>query len=135
MAEWRREMKGYANGIAENFKANLKQIAETFADHEKIDSVSTKHLDEAFSALSRLGLHSKRWWQRSDTWTAFGALLVGVSFSAPDIVSLVCSLFGYKKPTSDTWSFILFVILLICGTCLYFWARHHGSLPKKRGAV
>jgi len=135
MAKWARETKGYRNRVAEAFKSHLTDVAERFADHERVDSVSKKHIDEAFAALARLGLQSKTFWQRSDTWTAFGALLFGISFSMPDVCGPVCDLFRIPTGVANVASISLLVIFMGLGMALYFWARHHGSLPKRPGSA
>jgi len=76
MAKWPCETSTYANRVAEELKDRLKTIAETFAEHERVDTVSKKHVDDSFTALARIGLQSPRWFQRSDTWTAAGAFFM-----------------------------------------------------------
>ena len=135
MVKWPKETSGYANTVGDAFKSNLKSVAETFAKHERVDQVSKKHVDESFAALSRLGLHSKRWWQRSDTWTAFGAFLFAISFSVPDVCSAFCSFLGINQDRTNVVSVSLLIVFALAGIALFFWAMHRGSLPKKPGAA
>lgn len=132
---WPRATSTYANQVADRFKADLRAIAETFARHEKQDSLSRKHVDEAFLALARLGLHSKTFWQRSDTWTGLGTFLVGIAFSVPDGVAAVGGFAEISENSQKTLSLLGAVSLGIVGAIIAFWARYRGSLPSKRGAV
>lgn len=132
---WPREAKAHANEATNQFKSHLTSVAEAFAGHERADFVSKKHVDESFAALSRMGLQSKRWWQRSDTWTACGAFMFAISFSMPDVCVAAGNYFSWTDKTVGVMSVILFAVTMTLGACLYFWARHHGSLPKKPGAT
>lgn len=134
-AKWAQVTRAYAKATSEDFHESLKSVAESFADHERLDSVSNKHVDESFLALARLGLHCKRWWQRSDTWTGFGAFLVGLSFSMPDLCQSLCSTFDLPEKTASVAATSSMITVFSLGAGLFFWAKHHGSLPKKRGAV
>jgi hypothetical protein len=124
---------GTRQSLADSIKGSLKNVAETFAKHERVDSVSLKHVDEAYSALARLGLNSKRFWQRTDTWTAFSGLIFGGSLSLPDAFSSLAEF------TKQTWlaSFgaVAMIIGLVIGASLFCWAHYHGTLPKKPGAA
>lgn len=132
---WPRESTSHANQLSKVFKDNLTTIAETFAGHERVDHVSRKHIDESFAALARMGLHGKRWWQRSDTWTGCGAFLFGISFSMPDICGALGGFACWNEKSVSTLSVIALVVFAIFGAGLFLWARHHGSLPKKPGTA
>jgi hypothetical protein len=126
MAKWPRETSAYANDTSEGFKDSLKGVAESFANHERVDSVSKKHVDDSFFALARVGLQRPKWYHRSDTWTALGAFLVGISFSMPD----VCSVTFEEGPYRDTCSVVLLVALLAIGSCLVVLGKASGSIPR-----
>lgn len=126
MAKWPRDTSAYANETSEAFKDSLKGIAESFANHERVDSVSKKHVDDSFFALARVGLQRPKWWQRSDTWTAFGAFLVGVSFSMPDL----CSVAVKEGPYRDVCSVVFLMVLLALGSCIVVLAKASGAIPR-----
>lgn len=126
MATWPRETSAHANQMADRFKDRLKGIAESFADHEGVDSVSKKHVDDSYFALARIGLEKPTWYQRSDTWSAFGALLVGASLSMPD----VCSVFIADEDYRNACSSVSLVAALVAGCGLVIWAKMSGSIPR-----
>ena len=126
MAKWPRETSAYANETAEGFKDSLKGVAESFATHERVDSVSKKLVDDSFFAVARVGLLRPEWYHRSDTWTALGAFLVGISFSMPDL----CSVAVEAGPYRDACSVVLLVVLLAIGSCLVVLAKAFGAIPR-----
>ncbi|MFC1757218.1 hypothetical protein ACFL2H_00415 [Planctomycetota bacterium] len=135
MVKWPRDTSTYANSVGDNFKSNLKQVAATFATHERVDSVSKKHVDESYSALSRMGLRSKRWCERSDTWTGLGAFGVGISFSMPDLIGAIGNSATWSETAIHFGSVSAFAVCLFLSLGLFFWALHRGSLPKKNGTA
>ena len=128
MAKWPRDTGTYANQSADNFKRRLKSVAENFADHERVDSVSKKHVDDSFFALARIGLQSPEWYQRSDTWTAVGAFLIGTSFSMPDL----CAVLFSDEKYQSICSIVFWIFLLAGGLGILIWAKMAGSLPRKK---
>lgn len=134
-ATWPRDTTKHANAVGTDFKDNLKGVAQHFADHEQVDSVSRKHVDAAFSALSLLGLRTKGFWQRSDTWTALGGFLFGFAFAMPDACTLVGDFFGATEDDTNTVATILLIVLAVLGALIFFWSRYRGSLPSKPGTV
>jgi cytochrome c biogenesis protein CcdA len=132
---WPRDTSAHANKLGDDFKTHLKAVAEVFARHERVDSVSRRHVDEAFAALARLGLQSKRWWQRSDSWTAVGAFLIGVSFSIPDACSALSRFLGWNEELANAASVPLMFATMALGIVIGIVAIHRGSVPRKPGTA
>ncbi|HLQ44372.1 MAG TPA: hypothetical protein VK137_06570 [Planctomycetaceae bacterium] len=80
------ESKRRINHLSEQFKVNLKDVAKAFAIHENAETVLVRHVDEAHTALARLGLTICRWYERSELLTGLGGLTLGLAFAAPDIL-------------------------------------------------
>ncbi len=131
--KWPKETSVHANRLADSVKSSLRSVAETFAKHERVDSVSLKHVDEAYSALARLGLNSKRFWQRTDTWTALAGLLIGCSLSFPDAFSSLAAFLSMEWV--EKIGPIAMIVGAVLGACIFAWAHYHGTLPKKPGAA
>jgi hypothetical protein len=85
---WPRPTSTRLNQRAEEFKANLKAVAESLANHDQVDSVSTRHVDQSFSALARVGLTCRKFYRRAEFETACGGILIGAAFASHDCVEL-----------------------------------------------
>lgn len=85
---WPTRSSARANKLVEDFKMHLRAVADNLAKHDRVDSISEKHVDEAYAALARLGLTSRPWYRRPDFETAVGAVLIGGASALPDWVAL-----------------------------------------------
>lgn len=126
---WPKDAKDHAKELADAFAGNLRTVSEAFASHDRVDSISKKHVDESHAALAAAGLNSKVWWKRSDTWTAVGAFLVGVSFSIPDLCSAFLGAMNAADGVKNAASVTGFVILAVSGIAIIAWAKYQSSLP------
>ena len=76
------------NNIANQFRIDVKEVAERIAINDGHGIVSTRHVEESLIVLRRSGLQrdSRRLFQKPETRIAIGALLIGF---APTISSIV----------------------------------------------
>lgn len=125
---WGRAVSTYTNGVAEDFKEDLRSVAEAMANHDRVQHVSEKHVNEAFGALARAGLNCKPFYVRADFWAGIGGLLTGISFSVPDALSATAT--GMKTPSIANLSFPLMVIVLAMGIMLFCWSIYSNSVPR-----
>lgn len=58
------------------------------AQQERVDAVSTRHVDDAYQALARVGLRVAPWYKRTEVEAAVGGMLVSFSLASPDIVGV-----------------------------------------------
>jgi hypothetical protein len=85
---WPSASSHHVTEIAKEFKHDVRAIAEAMAKHEGAESVLVRHVDEAFSALSALGLRRRRWHSRPELLTSAGVALLGLAFSVPDVLDV-----------------------------------------------
>ncbi|MCG8584968.1 MAG: hypothetical protein MI757_09680 [Pirellulales bacterium] len=85
---WNKEATDQAKALSEDVRENVRKIAVRFARHEQCESVTVRHVDEAYFALCRSGL--KRWpiWKRPSAEIGLGTFLFGLTFGVPDMMSL-----------------------------------------------
>ena len=50
----------------EQFSANLRAVASSIASHQRVDSTSVIHVDEAHAALAKAGLVYEKWYRRTE---------------------------------------------------------------------
>ena len=74
------------NQLQAHFKLNLQGVAVSFAKHEQSEAVLVRHVEEAYGALARLGLVSRRWYERTEFLSGCGGLLLGAAFALPDVL-------------------------------------------------
>jgi hypothetical protein len=102
------------------FHGDLRIIAVQLAKADKLDSVSARHVDRAFSALQHLGLTRRPLWKRPEAETAAGGALFGFAFSSLDAIAAFAS---------DDWKTylgpIVFTICIIAASLFLFhgWMR------------
>lgn len=126
---WGRSVSSYTNSVAEEFKRDLKSVAEAMANHDRVDTVSNKHVDEAFAALARSGLNCKPLYRRSDFWTGIGGLCAGLSFSIPDGFNSVADYFDAQWITKLSFP-TLFVVFSL-GVAVYFWSVFSNTVWRR----
>lgn len=127
---WGRSVSTYTNRVVDDFKDDLKSVATAMANHDQVDTVSEKHVDEAFSALARSGMNCKPFYLRADFWTGIGGLLVGISFSIPDVVNAVAD--GMQMQELKNASLSLMLVVFAIGAMLFFWSLYSSSVPRTR---
>jgi hypothetical protein len=110
--------------LKKSFADGLHGIAECLAKHDET-SVSERHVNQAFQALSCVGLHRRRWTERPESFTALGGFLFGFAFSCPTGVSLL-----FDSAYADDISRSLLVALAIIGIFLMLFGWHTGKLPS-----
>lgn len=125
---WPTETTQRLNQLCELFKSNLKTVAESFAKHENAEAVLVRHVEEAYAALARLGLTSRRWYERTEFWTGIGGLLIGLAFALPDLLAAFMD--DSAKRTGVTIGAI--VVMGLIGIFFYAFAWARGSLPRQR---
>ncbi len=127
---WGRPVATYTNGVADDFKEDLRSVAEAMANHDRVQHVSEKHVNEAFAALARSGMNCKPFYLRADFWTGMGGLLVGLSFSIPDAIGATAK--GMKMPQLENASFPSMITVMTVGIMLFFWSIYSNSVPRTR---
>ncbi len=81
---WKEQALARRTELAAHFKDDLQAISAIFAQHESSEAVLVRHVDHAFSSLSRLGLLRRRFFLRADFWSSIGGLPVGIAPAIPD---------------------------------------------------
>jgi hypothetical protein len=120
-----RKAQSRVDALTNRFKKTLKDIALGLAYHDSTDSVSVKHVDEAFTTLARAGLSRLRWYQRTEFEAAVGGILLALSSSVPPIVAIFIDV-GAKRETISGAGTLLSLIL---GLVLMFHAFYRARLP------
>src|SRR5437660_1578602 len=87
--KWNGQARARKKALAAQFADDLDAIASAFASHENSETIVVRHVEHAFSSLSRLGLMRKRFLLRTDFWSSIGGLLVGISLAIPDWIGLL----------------------------------------------
>lgn len=62
-----------------DFSRNLREIAIIHARHEVAEYVLARHVDEAFSSLSRMGLNRRPFYKRPELEVGAGSAVIGVA--------------------------------------------------------
>lgn len=86
---WATAAREREKSLMKGVQENLRTVAECFATHEQAETVSPKHVDEAFNGIARLGLTQRPWIDRPETEITVGAALVGFAFALPDVVNVL----------------------------------------------
>lgn len=131
MATWPKPTSQHANSTSDQYKQNLRAVAEAFAEQERVDSVSKKHVDDAHSALARVGLNTKPFFFRGEFWTAFAGFCLGASISMPDLTGAVVSSVGGSEELKASSAVAGFVLLVIIGFGVYLFTLIQNSLPTE----
>ena len=84
---WPRDTSTRIKEEVSEFRENLRHIATCFARSERASNVDPRHVEEAFAALSTLGLRRRRWLHRPEFEVAVGSLLIGAAANCPDILA------------------------------------------------
>lgn len=123
---WPNDTRQYAETHRDSFYNNLRIIATACARHEKAEYVLTRHVDESFVTLGRLGFNLRPWYRRPELEVSAGVALWGLSASTPDIAS---GLFGHTDGI-DTTVCATMVVLAAIGLvfCVHGWIR--GRYPR-----
>jgi len=125
---WQSSSTKRANEIATEFKHDLRTIAESMANIEGAESVLTRHVDEAFSALRVLGLKRRRLRERPELLTSAGVILMGLAFAAPDVIDV----FVDHPLLNRTLCLTAVTVLFFGGLCLWIFGWFRGSSPSTR---
>ena len=87
MPTWSTPARKRAKEITASVDAEVRGIADCLADFDQRQRAARAHVDRAFSYLANAGLSRRRWINRPDTETGLGGAIIGLSFSAPDVVN------------------------------------------------
>ncbi len=126
--KWLRETTQLSNQFQEHFKANLRGVAESFAKHEHAEAVLVRHVEEAYGALARLGLISRRWYERTEFLSGAGGLLFGGAFALPDVLSAFMAESSWR--TGATIGGMVAMMGVGGFLCAVGWIR--GTIPQPR---
>jgi hypothetical protein len=85
--DWPDTTQAHVDYFAGEFESSLKLISERFARHEEAINVDPRHVNEAFSSLSRLGLSRVPWWKRTELEVGIGSFLFSLGLAAPDVLT------------------------------------------------
>lgn len=89
--KWDPGANGRKRDLVRAFQENLTDVAQCFAGHEQAASVSTRHVDEAFTGIARLGLTQRPFLDRPESYITVGSGMAGFSFAIPDGVGALFS--------------------------------------------
>ncbi|MEK6236200.1 MAG: hypothetical protein N2C14_15955 [Planctomycetales bacterium] len=53
----------------------------------------------------------------------------------PSACGIGMTFFGFQQTAINAASFISMSVLALAGGMLFFWAKYHGGVPKKRGSA
>lgn len=87
--KWPRPATKRIAELVKTFEENLRVVSTQLARHEEADNVDRRHVNTAFDALARVGLHRRFWWQRPELEVGIGSFLVGIAFASPDLLALL----------------------------------------------
>lgn len=107
------------------FKTNLTTITEATATHDGVETVSKRHVDEAYRTLARAGLSRAVWYKRTEFETGVGGVFLALALSSSDIVAVF---YPADSPWRSAITAAIFILALILGILLWI----HGWL---RGAL
>lgn len=113
---WSKRATSRRVALRAEFENNVKAMADSLARHELSESVSPKHVDHAFEALSRIGLSRRRWTDRAEAQTALGSFLVGFAFACPSAIALL-----FPTAHADSIAVALLVAFAVVG--VFFFVR------------
>jgi hypothetical protein len=113
------------SGLEADFKANLNDVAEAFARHDRHPQVSEAHVDRAFEAIVHSGMCRRRWIDRPESEASAGAFLVGFAFACPDAIGLL-----FDGDEAKPIAAILMAVSFALGCVLSAHAWYRGRLPS-----
>jgi hypothetical protein len=100
---WPTQTRQYAEIVRDRFYANIRIVASACAKHEKAELVLSRHVDEAFTTLGRLGFNLRPWYKRPELEVSVGLALLGLAVNTQDIIT---GLFGHTDS----------IDAIVCGT-------------------
>lgn len=127
--EWSIPSTRHAKQLASIYETTLRQVTESFAISLGHETVNVKHVDEAHSALARVGLGRFGFLGRPETETAAGGILLGLAAGANDILS--CFLADGAFRGGATFAAIILLFAGGFSMCVHGWYR--GRLPSPIG--
>lgn len=80
--------KSRAKELEDEFKDNLRTIAERLTSHERLKRIDVRHVNDAHSALAQSGLSRRRFLERPETMMSIGAFFFGFAWACPDVLTL-----------------------------------------------
>lgn len=130
---WPKATIKYRNDLAANFRDHLSSVSETLAKHDRVDSVSLKHVEEAHDALARAGLNRGAWYSRPELRTGAGGALATLALSLPGIAQF----FVGEADIPRSATLVILGGTLTVGVCLLingFWIgqNHPPETPKPK---
>jgi hypothetical protein len=123
--EWTEPAKQRLADLSEEFRLSLKSVALTFTSHENAEVTMTRHVDQAYGALVRLGSSRHRWIRRPEAEVGLGGALIGFAFSAPDAVGV----FATGEPLKSGLSAACFFSGIIIGGFFFVHGTMRSQLP------
>jgi hypothetical protein len=112
--------------LGASFRDNLRQIAEALAREAQSEVIVVKHVDEAHTALAKLGLSRRRWYERSEGFAGVGGALIGLAFATPD----VCSVFLNDGTAKNAINVVAVLTFAIVGTALFLYGWLVSRFPR-----
>lgn len=123
-ARWCKRSEDRVSDLVETFRNNLRRITKRLAYHDQCDTIDAKHVDEAFDALSRLGLRRRRWWTSPELKTTCGTVCIALAFAVPDFLP-----YANLEETAQSYALIASVaVLVIVGCALNLFGWFQGRL-------
>jgi len=127
--DWSTSAQNHAADLAGKYDTTLREVAESFAGHERCELVIVNHVNDAHSAIARVGLGRFDFFGRPETETAGGGILMGLAAGANDILSSMLPDTAFRAGAI----FVAIVFLAFAGfaMCVHGWYR--GRLPSQPG--
>lgn len=127
--EWNDSAKRHASQLTSDYGTTLRQVAESVTIFSQLQTVNLKHVEDAHSALARVGLSRFGWLSRPENETALGGALLGFSAAGNDIITVFCKDPSFRDGATWVWCVLFFV----AGVVLYAHGWHRGRLPGPPG--
>lgn len=125
------EARRHLNETAEQFKGDLREVASALARHSKMDSVSERHVDEAFQSLAASGLQNLPLWRRPAFEGTLGGGFIATAVNMPDIIGYWSDALEAPFLTSSIYVTAGWLLFAIAGAFLSVHAWFRGKSPTR----
>lgn len=127
--DWSASATTRAAELAAIYDTTLRDVAESFAVNQRAEVVLTAHVEEAHTALARVGLGRFNWLGRPESETALGGIFIGLAAGGNDILAPVLGNGQFHDGATIIWVVLFFVAGF--ALCIHGWYR--GKLPSPIG--
>lgn len=130
--KWTKDATTKSKEISDGQKKRLRELAEILAEHDGIEQVSRRHVEESDRVLRQQGVADGRWQDNPANWLAAGAFFFGFMCSMPDLTAATLGSFGAPAYLEDSCCLAGIMFCMAFASVLWWVGYSQSTFTRKR---